>query len=416
MGDNVILSEVEGFPQGQRSCASTPLSVTGYHLLTNHYPIFNMIKILHVVDCMGKLGGAQEILVGLTSRLSSHTFSQTILRLHGDNIYEHRLPGEQIPTFSLASNKYHVWKILWGLYAHLKKHHYDIIHLHLQVSTVLGGLVARLCRVPKVIVTIYASKGQSDFWVFPAFALLVPFVDAFVGLTNHQLSGLTQHPLAQPFLKRTKTVLIPVGLDVKKIDENLTQPGTIRQELNIAPESPLVLNVARFRPRKGQDYLLRAMALVVKELPNVRCILVGHGPELDNLKALTHKLHLEKHIFFLVSRGDLPNFFDAADLVVNSSIFEGMGVIIYQTMAYGKAVIGFNAGSADEVVVNGETGLLVPVRDYEALAAGIITLLKDKELREQYGAAGRKRVNDHFQLHQKIVQYEGLYQEIVRFS
>ncbi len=375
-----------------------------------------MIKILHVVDCMGKLGGAQEILVELTSRLSSQTFSQTILRLHGDNIYEHRLPGERIPTVSLASNKYHVWKILWGLYTHLKKHHYDIVHLHLQVSTVLGALVARLCGVPKVIVTIYASKGQSDFWVFPAFVLLVPFVDAFVGLTNHQLAGLTQHPLAQPFLKRTKTVLIPVGLDLSTIDECRSQQSTIHEELNIPAESPLVLNVARFRSRKGQDYLLRAMALVVKQLPDVRCILVGHGPELDNLKALTRELQLEKHVFFLVSRGDLPNFFHAADLVVNSSIFEGMGVIVYQAMAYGKAVVGFNAGSADEVVVDGETGLLVPVRDYKALAAEIITLLKDKELREQYATAGRKRVKDHFLLDEKIKQYEELYQEIVRFS
>ena len=85
-----------------------------------------------------------------------------------------------------------------------------------------------------------------------------------------------------------------------------------------------------------------------------------------------------------------------------------MGVIIYQAMAYEKAVVGFNAGSADEVVINGETGLLVPVRDFEALAKSIVTLLKDKRLREHYGAAGRKRIEEHFQLQDKIREYEML--------
>ena len=90
-----------------------------------------------------------------------------------------------------------------------------------------------------------------------------------------------------------------------------------------------------------------------------------------------------------------------------------MGVIIYQAMAFGKAVVGFNAGSADEVVINGETGLLVPVRDYEALASSILTLLKDKKLREKYGAAGRKRIEQYFQLDKVIEQYEKLYQDVM---
>ena len=375
-----------------------------------------MIKILHVVDCMENLGGAQEILVELARLLPPQQFSQTIVRLHGKNSYEDRLPLDRIHSFSLSTQKYNLPKIIWGLFRHLKEEHYDVVHLHLQVSTVLGTLIARLCRVPKVIVTIYASKGQSDYWVFPSFSLLVPLVDAFVGLTHHQLSGLTDHPLAQPFLKYTQTEMIPVGLDCQGIDASDVQESTIREELNIPPESPIILNVARFRYRKGQDYLLRAMAFVVKDIPEARCILVGHGPELERLQQLTHELKLEQHVFFLISRSDLPNFFHASDLFVNASIFEGMGVILYQAMAYKKAVVGFDAGSADEVVINKETGLLVPVRDYSALASAIITLLKNKALREQYGVAGRKRIEEHFLLEDKINDYAKLYQEIIRKS
>ena len=251
-----------------------------------------MIKILHVIDCMQNLGGAQEILVELVNRLSPQTFSQTIARLHGKNSYKERLPQDRIPSLSFTTKKYLVLTIIWRFYQHLKKNNYDIIHLHLQIATVLGVFIARLYGVPKVVVTIYASKGQSPFWIFPMYALLVPFVDVFIGLTHHQLSGLTQHPLTKPFLKRTKTVLIPVGLDLKNVDATKKFKSTIRQELNIPSENPIVLNVARFRYRKGQEYLLRAMALVVQELPETRCILVGHGPELERLQQVTQELQL----------------------------------------------------------------------------------------------------------------------------
>lgn len=361
---------------------------------------------------MQNLGGAQEILVELASRLNPQQFSQTIVRLHGKNSYESRLPLDRIDSFSLSSNKYDLPKILWGLYRHLKANHYNIIHLHLQISTLLGVLIARLCAHSKIVVTIYASKEQSSCWIFPMFALLTPFVDAFVGLTQHQLSGLTQHPLAQPFLKHTKTELIPVGLDLEVIDHFRQQTSTIREELHLPPDSPLIVNIARFHYRKGQDYLLRAIAMVVKEFPNAHCILVGHGPELPRLQALTRELQLERHVSFLISRSDLHNFLNAADLFVNASIYEGMGVILYQTMAYGKAIVGFNTGSADEVVIHGETGLLAQVRDYHALADGMITLLKNPELRQKFGQQGRQRIEEYFQLRQKTQAYEAVYQAL----
>jgi len=372
-----------------------------------------MIHILHVIDCMENLGGAQEILVELVSRLSPQEFSQTLIRLHGKNSYEARLPLARVPSRSLVANKKQILTSIRRLYQHLKQQKYDVLHFHLQASTLLGVLLARLCGASNIVVTIYASKNQSSPWVFVMYALLVPFVDVYVGLTHHQLSGLTRHLLAKPFLSRTKTVLIPVGLDCQQIDVTRSQPSTIREELGLSPSSPLILNVARFRYRKGQAFLLRAMTLVVKEFPDVCCLLVGHGPDLERLQKLTRELSLEEHVVFLVSRSDLPNFFHAADLLVNSSIFEGMGVIIYQAMAYKKAVVGFNAGSVGEVVVGGETGILVPVRDYKALSAAIITLLKDKELREQYGIAGRKRIEEYFLLEDKIRDYEALYQHLM---
>jgi glycosyltransferase involved in cell wall biosynthesis len=371
------------------------------------------MKILHVIDCMQNLGGAQEILVNLAKLLPPEQFSQQIIRLHGKNSYADRLPESEVPNFSLAPRKYQLLKIIWGLYTHLKHQRYDIVHLHLQISTVLGVLIARLCGAPNVVVTIYASRPQSSPWVFWAFAMLVPFVDLFVGLTKHQLSGLTEHPLAKLFLKRSATRLIPVGIECAPIDELRKQGSSIRQELHISPDAPLVLNIARFCPRKGQSYLLRAIALVVKAIPDVRCILVGHGPELERLRTLTTELQLAQYVYFLISRSDLHNFLNACDLFVNASIFEGMGVIIYQTMAYAKAVVGFNAGSADEVVINGETGLLVPVRDYQALADAIIRLLNDQNLRAQYGKAGRKRIEEHFLLGDKIKEYEQMYQEML---
>ncbi len=370
-----------------------------------------MIKILHVIDCMQNLGGAQEILVELVKRLPSESFSQQIIRLHGQNSYAKRLPKSDYPSMSLAPGKYHLFTMVCRLYRHLKQHRYDIVHLHLQVSSVVGTLLARLCGAPNVIVTIYASKGQSPWWVFQAFALLSPFVDVFVGLTEHQLSGLVEHSYAQRFLKPSSIRMIPVGIDPPQLDR-ASSTSTIRQELGISEDVPLVLNVARFRYRKGQAYLLRAMAEVVKAVPKTRCLIVGHGPEQKPLQQLTRELHLEHSVDFLIARNDIDNLLSGCDLLVNSSLFEAMGVIDYQAMAHAKAIVSFNAGSVSEVVVDGETGALVPVRDIHALATAIVSLLKNPNLRSRYGKAGRQRFEASFLLDDKIKDYEELYKAL----
>jgi glycosyltransferase involved in cell wall biosynthesis len=258
--------------------------------------------------------------------------------------------------------------------------------------------------VPKIVVTIHALKEQLPYWVYPTFAFLARWVDRFI-LEDR----IALHQLLQLNVKRSKTLHIPIGIDILEESPLNNQFISIRQECNIPPECPLILNIARFHVRKGQDYLLRAMSQVIKEIPDTRLIIVGHGTELNKLKHLAKVLNLERHVMFLVNRSDLSNFFIASDLFVNSTLDEGMGVVIYQAMTCDKAVVAFNAGSINEVVVNGETGILVPVKDYRALAAGIVKLLKDNKLRIKYGRAGKKRIEAHFQLKDMVKKYEDVY-------
>ncbi len=363
-----------------------------------------MIKILHLIDCMDHLGGAQEIVVGVAEHTNKDDFSLDIAYLYGKNRYKDRLLEFNTSNFNLSPTKFHLSKIVLRLYKLLKKNKYHIIHLHLEGSTTLGVIIGRLFGVPKIVVTIHALKEQLPYWVYPTFAFLARWVDRFI-LEDR----IALHQLLQLNVKRSKTLHIPIGIDILEESPLNNQFISIRQECNIPPECPLILNIARFHVRKGQDYLLRAMSQVIKEIPDTRLIIVGHGTELNKLKHLAKVLNLERHVMFLVNRSDLSNFFIASDLFVNSTLDEGMGVVIYQAMTCDKAVVAFNAGSINEVVVNGETGILVPVKDYKALAAGIVKLLKDNKLRIKYGRAGKKRIEAHFQLKDMVKKYEDVY-------
>ena len=153
-------------------------------------------------------------------------------------------------------------------------------------------------------------------------------------------------------------------------------------------------NVAALVPHKGQRYLIDAAAEVVRHVPDARFVIAGEGELESALRRRIAALGLEKHVVLAGFRPDIIPLHKGFDLFVMSSTTEGLGTSALDAMACGKAVIATRAGGLAEVVVDGETGLLVPVRNPHALADAIVRLLRDPELRQRCGATqawpGRK--------------------------
>ncbi len=177
----------------------------------------------------------------------------------------------------------------------------------------------------------------------------------------------------------------------------------IRREFAIPSDAPLLVSVSRLFAQKGQRELLRALALVRQEIPGVRLLVVGadalaiHGSSFtEELKVLARELGVADRVVFTGERSDIPQIMAACDIFTMPSFEEPFGLVFLEAMAMEKPVVSLNNGGTPEVVEHGRSGLLAPPLDVAALAAHVVTLLKDRELRARMGAYGRSRVLEYF--------------------
>jgi len=207
-------------------------------------------------------------------------------------------------------------------------------------------------------------------------------------------------------------VTVHEGIDLAHVEA--APPAKIHEEFWLPHHAPLVGNVAALVPHKGQRHLVEAAALVVREVPDARFVVAGEGDLRPTLERQIRDHHLEKHFFLAGFRPDVLSLHKGFDLFVMSSVTEGLGTSLLDAMACGKPVVATATGGIPEVVVDGETGLLVPPRDDRALAAAIVRLLEDEALRARMGAAGLARVRERFSAERMVRDTVAVYEEVVR--
>jgi glycosyltransferase involved in cell wall biosynthesis len=131
------------------------------------------------------------------------------------------------------------------------------------------------------------------------------------------------------------------------------------------------------------------------------------------MEAKAKAMQLSEDVIFTGIRQDVPNILGLLDVFVLPSLWEGLPIALLEAMAAGLPVVATAVGGTPEVVVEGETGFLVPPRDPEALAEAILRLLREPDLRRRMGEAGRKRVAEHFSVEQMVQKTEALYEHLL---
>jgi len=218
--------------------------------------------------------------------------------------------------------------------------------------------------------------------------------------------------LRQEHLPESKVIVIHNG-----VGRGRTTPlrsGETRRSLSIADDAPLVAVLANLIHYKGHATFLAAWKRVLSGCPTAVALLVGDGVMRLEVEQLVHELELDESVRILGSRSDVAELLEAIDLLVHPSLQEGFSNAILEAMAAGKPVVATTVGGNPEAVVHGVTGLLVPPGDSEAMAVAISRLLKDVAARSEFGAAGQRRVLEHFDLGKMVKSYERVYAGVVR--
>lgn len=191
-----------------------------------------------------------------------------------------------------------------------------------------------------------------------------------------------------------KVTALPIGISVP--DFNHLDAVAVRAELGLADAVPVVVCVARLEREKDIASLIEAMRIVVESCPQAVCLVAGEGGEREKLQEQIHVADLENSVRLLGFYPDVLSLIAAADLFVLPSIAEPFGIVLLEAMALGKATIATRAGGPREIVVDGETGLLVGSCRPDEMASAILRLLADTGLRERMGQAGCARTAKHF--------------------
>ncbi len=352
----------------------------------------NLIPILHIQK-VDTIAGSENHLLDLLPRLLEHGYLPTMLALTprgaDARAFTSRMTAAGISTQVLTIRGHVDPALALQVGAFIRRGSYRIVHTHLIHADLYGVLATYFAPVP----TLISSRHNDD-----KFRSLMPVRLFNRWLTDRAdcvicISRNVQRFVEQvEFTPRTKTALVYYGLS----DRERQYHGELRREMGWSERTPVVGIVARLTEQKGHTTLLDAMTTVQRQIPDVQCVVIGDGELRVALQRQAERLNLTSHTHFLGYRCDARALMSDFNLFVHPSRWEGFGLVFLEAMAASLPIVATQAGSIPEIVVDGETGLLVPPDDAASLAKAMVALLSDEERARVMGEAGHQRLLQQF--------------------
>jgi len=308
-------------------------------------------------------------------------------------------------------------KALVRLYQIIRRGRYHIVHTHSSKAGVLGRIAAKLAGTPLIIHTLHGLPfhDYQPWWVNRIWRtvkkLCAPMTDHFVSVS----SIIANKAVAAGIDTADKFTTIFSGMELDWFLNAQIDSARTRRELGIPEGAPVVGKIARLFPLKGHDQLLDAAPAIIRRHPDVRFLLVGDGILYDHLRTRAQGMGILDNFVFagLVDRAFIPEMLGVMDVVVHTSLREGLARVLVQALAMGKPCVAFDIDGAPEVVIPGKTGYLAQPGDLLAVSDGVCALLSDPDLRRRMGEEGRRLVNPAFRAETMVQRIADLYQELI---
>jgi glycosyltransferase involved in cell wall biosynthesis len=284
-------------------------------------------------------------------------------------------------------------RALWRLYRLFRRERPTIVHSRTAKARFLAPLAARLARVPVVIQTIHGFSFNNEVDRFRGVYVLLERAVARLCHTNVVVSEVDlEEGTRLRILRPETTALIRSGVDIRKM--NRVDPSAAAAvRARYAPEGEtLITLVGRLSRPKTPEVVVEAAALVLRDHPGARFLLVGDGDEREALNSRIESLGLSDRVLLLGLRHDVPEILAATDVVLHSSTHEGLPKTVLEGMAAGKPVVATAVGGVPVVVEDGVTGLLVPSSDPEGLATAVLRIIADPAAAEQLTKEASRRL------------------------
>jgi glycosyltransferase involved in cell wall biosynthesis len=353
-------------------------------------------------------GGAEQHMLDLLLRLDCRRFrlalacpAPLIERLRAD------LPAE-VETFVVSIARPADWRAMLAFAGFLRHKKIQIVHSHLFYSSLFASPIANWAGVPVVVETPHLRESWRRGWKasYVIDRLAGRYVHVYIAVSHANRRYLIEEKGLPP----EKVTAIQNGSEVEKFDPRHRPPSGLRTQLGFGESDPILLLPGRLEPQKGHAVLLQALPTVLAAVANVRLVCVGDGTLRAALEAQVRELGLAACVRLVGYQANMQDWLALADICVLPSLFEGLPLAAIESLAAGRPMVASAVDGTPEIIVDGETGLTVPPGDPKALSAAIVRLLQDPELRARLSQAGRRRVEQYFDIRRQVSETERLYQ------
>lgn len=306
-------------------------------------------------------------------------------------------------------------KAFFQLLCLFKNEKYDLVHSHEPVGGVVGRLVGKLCGA-KTIYTVHGFhfyKGAPKLnWIvyYSIEKILSKITDCLITINEEDFNTAIKKKLIGKRIQR----IMGIGVDLNKYSIPDEQIKSQLREYYGYDESDFILFFAgEFNYNKHQDLLIRAVKILVNEIPTIKLLLAGDGTKQKEYETLVRSLGVEKNVLFLGYRNDVSDLLKITDIAVSSSRREGLPVNILEAMATGLPLVVTNVRGNRDLVDKGVNGYVVEVNDYKGLSDAIIKIYTNKDLKEYFSSNSFKMI-DAYKIENVMKQMNKVYYELLR--
>ena len=363
-------------------------------------PAASPLRVMHVTYKFG-VGGMEVGIAKLVNGLDPARVESSICSsVPGDSLKERLRPGVRL--FELNRRRGNDPKLVADLYRLFKRERPHVVHTHRWGTLLEGAIAARLAGVPYIVHGEHGTletRGHNA-WVQRR---LWHRVDRVLSVSS-RLAERMARDIGFPLDRIT---VIRNGLDLNRFQPNADKPAA-KRALGIPPDRLLIGTVGRTVPVKDHPTFLRALARVREAGIEFTAVIAGTGPAFQDTQRLVESLNLAE-VRLLGNRDDVHEILGAFDIFVLSSTSEGLSNTIQEAMATGLPVVATNVGGADELVMEGATGILTPSGDDRAMADALVGLARDDARRGGVGRGGAGGGRAHFGIERMFRDYEEMY-------
>ena len=385
------------------------------------------IRVLNVI-AEDRVGGPHIMIQAAAKALKQCSIHTIVAMPDGEGDFAGRLSHEGIPFYRIrgmlrprgtwnpvpqASWLAHLWGSVQQLRKIIEKENIDIVHQN-DASHIQGAIAGRLAK-RKVVWHVHGySYPILEKICKPLVCRLANTIVASSAYTGRAFLGNAKAGQGSDF-----EVLYP-PIDGARYSTARNDPA-LKRQFGFEVDDPVIATIGNINPLKGYPYFIRAASLIKRSIPKARFLVVGRSNEnqqayFRGLISETKRLGLEGNLIFTGFRDDIPELLSAIDVVVSSSLTEGLSLAIGEALAATKPVVATAVGGTPEIILDGETGILVPPKDPEALARAVVELLNDPGKAGRLATSGRERVSRQFSLQSCIARHEQIYRKVLNDS